>query len=119
METINYEAVGKRLKELRMNAGITQTELARNLHQSHNGVISWIEAGRKVPSLDVLVAYSERFGVTTDWILKGTATGEQDQNIQDEIEGLVELRRLYKKIERPDVRQVALRQLRALTMIGR
>ena len=90
METINYEAVGKRLKELRMNAGITQTELARNLHQSHNGVISWIEAGRKVPSLDVLVAYSERFGVTTDWILKGTATGEQDQNIQDEIEGLVE-----------------------------
>lgn len=32
METINYEAVGKRLKELRMNAGITQTELARNLH---------------------------------------------------------------------------------------
>ena len=38
--------------------------------------------------------YSERFGVTTDWILKGTATGEQDQNIQDEIEGFVELRRL-------------------------
>lgn len=116
METVNYVEVGKRIKLLRTNAGISQKALAIDFHLPHNGVISMYETGRRYLPLDVLVKYSNKFNVSTDWILKGCEICG-DTGVIDNTGGIEELKGLFLKIKRPDVRQVALRQLRALASI--
>ncbi|WP_051656488.1 helix-turn-helix domain-containing protein [Butyrivibrio sp. AE3004] len=110
--------IGDRLKMLREDADLTQTELARELHVRHNGVISMYENGKKNLSIEMLLMYSEYFRVTTDWILKGEpATSEDDKGLNG-LGGLEEIKKVYLSIRRPEVRQVAIRQLRNLAILG-
>lgn len=110
--------IGDRLKMLREDADLTQTELARELHVRHNGVISMYENGKKNLSIEMLLMYSEYFRVTTDWILKGEpATSEDDKGLNG-LGGLEEIKKVYLSIRRSEVRQVAIRQLRNLAMLG-
>lgn len=60
--------LGKRLKQLRNSAGLTQKELANKMNISSSAV-SMYEAGRRDPDTETLVKFSKVFNVTTDYLL--------------------------------------------------
>jgi transcriptional regulator with XRE-family HTH domain len=62
-------AIGLRIREIR--GEIFQEELAKYLGISQ-GQLSKLERGKLAPTAEVLVRLVERFGKTSDWILKGS-----------------------------------------------
>ncbi|MDE1549638.1 helix-turn-helix transcriptional regulator [Jeotgalibaca caeni] len=58
-----------KLKEKRVEAGLTQKELAEILHVSRQTVSSW-EVGRTYPDLDILVAIGELYQTPLDDLIK-------------------------------------------------
>ncbi len=60
--------LGRRLRELRMAAGLTQAELARRTG-IHRPNIARVEAGRHTPSLDTLARIAHAIGVPTTQVL--------------------------------------------------
>lgn len=62
----------QRLRALRQSHRLTQAALAQLLGLAHQGHISNLEAGRKAPSIDVVVRVADLFGVTTDHLLRGS-----------------------------------------------
>lgn len=59
---------GNMLKNLRTNAGMTQTELANRLGITKS-VVSYYELQERTPSPDVLIRLAGIFRVTTDYLL--------------------------------------------------
>ena len=59
---------GYRLRELRKDKNLTQTQVAKRLNLS-KATISGYENNIKTPSLDVLVQLSILYGVSADYIL--------------------------------------------------
>ncbi len=59
---------GKRLRQLRLDAKMTQAELAAKLKVTKS-VVSYYELQERSPSPDVLVLLAEIFRVSTDYLL--------------------------------------------------
>ena len=70
--------LGARIAALRRDAGWSQAELGKRLKVSASAV-GMYEQGRREPSADTLVALSEIFEVTTDYLLKGRPVDMADQ----------------------------------------
>lgn len=62
---------GELLAELRKDRGMTQKQLAEQLHVSV-GTVSNYENGAHLPDLEKLVELADHFGVTTDYLLGRT-----------------------------------------------
>ena len=62
--------LGTRIASLRHGCGLSQAELARRLHISPSA-IGMYEQGRREPSVDILIAIAQEFGVTLDYLLSG------------------------------------------------
>ena len=60
--------IGERLAELRQDRGLTQREVAAQLHGSITGISSY-ERDMREPALDTLVDLARFFNVTTDYLL--------------------------------------------------
>lgn len=74
MDSIGF---AERILALRKASGISQEELAAGIGVSRQAVSKW-EGAQSVPDVDKIMQLSEYFGVTTDYLLKGTASrGEQ------------------------------------------
>ena len=58
----------KRLKELRMEKGISMTELAKEIGVSAIAVSRW-ERGLQIPNIDYAVAIAKFFNVSADYLL--------------------------------------------------
>lgn len=65
MVNLNF---GEKLKTLRTEAGMTQTELAKRLSITKS-VVSYYELQERTPSPCVLVQLADIFHVTTDYLL--------------------------------------------------
>lgn len=59
---------GNKLKALRLQAGLTQKQLAAKIGVTHS-VVSYYERQERYPSPEVLVEISRVFHVTTDYLL--------------------------------------------------
>ena len=57
-----------RLKMIRENAGMTQSQLAKNLHLTRSAVNGW-EMGLSVPSTQCIVELAKLFNISTDYLL--------------------------------------------------
>lgn len=68
---------GNRLCFLRHRAGLTQAQLAQALHLS-TGALGMYEQGRRTPSVRILVAISQFFGVSTEFLLTGCGVNERE-----------------------------------------
>ncbi len=75
MDKLYGRTVGERIRILRESKGIRQEDLAKEFLLSGGSVISLYENGRRQVPSEVAVAYSKKFGVTTDWILTGEEAG--------------------------------------------
>lgn len=82
---MNYDLkeCGMRFRKLRKARGLTQAELALELHMSLSN-LGKVEIGYTGFSLDTLIDISRFFSVTTEYILFGTTMGtpEQVQGLQ-------------------------------------
>ncbi len=58
----------ERLKELRIERGLSQRELAKETHLSQSAIVHW-ENNRRVPSADVIIVFAQFFGVSADYLL--------------------------------------------------
>ena len=70
--------MGARIAALRRDAGWSQAELGQRLRVRASAV-GMYEQGRREPSADTIVALSEIFEVTTDYLLKGRPVDMADQ----------------------------------------
>ncbi len=68
--------IGGRIADLRRKKGLTQIQLAEKLNISDKAVSKW-ESGKCDPSLEMLVALSNFFECTIDYIVKG-----EDNNLK-------------------------------------
>lgn len=69
VESVDF---GRKLKELRTNAKLTQAQLGELIGVTKS-VISFYELQERSPSPDVLIKLSQVFHVTTDYLLGLTA----------------------------------------------
>ena len=60
---------GEKLRSLRTRRGMTLKELALALGMHAHGYISELEAGKKTPTVEVVLRAARLFGVTTDELL--------------------------------------------------
>ena len=66
---VDWAAVGRRIRELR-GFDMTQAEFARRVGVTQ-GHLSRLERGEKEPGAGVLLAVSQEFGRSVDWLLTG------------------------------------------------
>ena len=64
--------MGNIIKKLRQERGITQEELAEQMHVSPQSVSKW-EMNQALPQIDKVLQLCELFGVSTDTLLKEPA----------------------------------------------
>lgn len=62
--------VGKRIKDLRAEAHMSQDDLAARVYVSRQTISSW-ENGKTYPDIQSLLLLSEIFDVTADSLIKG------------------------------------------------
>ena len=98
----NPEALGLRLREARLQAGLAQSELA--FQGCSAGYISRIEGGERVPSLQILRQLSKRLRVSEDLLLTGREEGADgsrtllDAEIALRLGDYAEAKRLYSQV---------------------
>lgn len=88
MDSINFEEIGKKLRELRISKGLTQEYIANmaNVNTSH---ISNIENNRVKISLSTLIHVCNALNTTIDYVLSEEyldSLSVLDQNILKELE---------------------------------
>ncbi len=85
-----YESLAKTIRELRTSyrgEGISQTELAREIHSNPNTVSRW-ESGIYKPSIAELVALSRFFGVPLSGLLSETGEPPYLSSLLSALNGL-------------------------------
>ena len=90
MKDIDFESIGKKLKEIRLSKGLPQDAVASaaEVNTSH---ISNIENNRVNVSLPTLIYICNALDVTVDYVLSGEYTGDYssiDREIMKEIQSL-------------------------------
>lgn len=65
---MDYESLGKRISDRRRALGKTQEDIAFDLGVSRS-FYGHIEAGNKIPSLEILVAIANTLGLSADQLL--------------------------------------------------
>lgn len=76
---------GKRLKNLRENAELTQEELGRKLNVVKSN-ISMYEKGTRIPNAEILEQLSKIFDVSIDYLLGKTDVKKYEKPYDDDLE---------------------------------
>lgn len=58
----------ERLKELRLEKGLSQRELAKAVNLTHTAILRW-ENETHIPNAEAVVTLAKFFSVTTDYLL--------------------------------------------------
>lgn len=67
----------EKLHYLRLQHGVSQSELARRCGLASHSHVNNLEANRRAPSLDLVVRLAALFGITTDYLLRDTISVEE------------------------------------------
>lgn len=65
---MDMQSIGKRIKEIRVERGLSQQRMGEILSVSQDTVSLW-EKGKSVPTAEFLIAISKSFDVSVDYIL--------------------------------------------------
>ena len=63
--------LAKQIKSLRINAGMSQLQLAKKLNIGPSAV-GMYEQGRRTPSIDMIILIARTFGVSLDYLIMGS-----------------------------------------------
>lgn len=86
----NRMAYGARIKQLRINKGFTQEQLAEKMHVSGTYIVK-IENSQRTGSIELAVELADCFGVSLDHLLLGREYSDKKQAFQTVIAFLSEL----------------------------
>ncbi len=64
--------IGEKLRFLRLQRGISQTDLSHDLGSITQSYLSYLEAGQKTPSLELVLRIAAYFGVSIEYLLRDT-----------------------------------------------
>ena len=78
--------LGEKLQSLRAEVGLSQEDLAERLDVSRQAVSKW-ELDKTVPDVKYIVALSDLFGVTTDYLLREDASAPKEQPTEQPLTG--------------------------------
>lgn len=92
----------KQIESLRIKKGWSQAELARRLHLSPS-TVGMYEQGRREPPIDILVAMSEEFGVTIDYLVTNRICTMTDPRLNAQSEQVIESISLLNNLSREDL----------------
>ncbi|MBE3586531.1 MAG: helix-turn-helix transcriptional regulator [Thermoanaerobacter sp.] len=104
--------IGKRIKELREQLGLTQEELAEKVGISRSALANY-ESGLREPKGDILVRFANALNTTTDYLLGKTSRTdkpdpERKNTIEEEFPEISRvLRRAGRKLTPADKRRIA------------
>ncbi len=73
-------SLGEKIYLLRKKSGMSQDELAETMDVSRQSISKW-EAGKSTPSIESLVAMSEIFHVSVDYLVKDDAKTGEDAEV--------------------------------------
>lgn len=73
--SVNFNHIGRRIKEIRKGRGLSQAKLAEQIDKSVS-YISLIETAAKMVSLSTLISIANALGVTIDTLLNGNQTND-------------------------------------------
>ncbi|MDE7209331.1 MAG: helix-turn-helix domain-containing protein [Clostridia bacterium] len=73
------------LKRLRIDAGITQAQLSKELSIGQATISQW-ESGASKPTADALIALSKYYGVSADFILGISHDREGEGKLDEDVE---------------------------------
>jgi len=108
---IDYNLLGKRVKEERLKLRLTQEQLAKTLHtEISSAFIGHIERGERSLSLETLVDICQRLGVTIDYLLTESYSPDNIA-VNEELLQLVDGKTLEQKRAAIDVLRTLLRHL--------
>lgn len=98
--------LGPRIAALRRAAGMNQADLAARLKISPSAV-GMYEQGRREPSADILVAMSDIFGVSLDYLIRGEPSPPEAEKLNELLLSRLDAadRRLCARTDRPFSRQ--------------
>lgn len=65
---MDMESIGKRIKEIRLEHGLSQEKFGELLSVSQDTISLW-EKGKSVPTAEFLIAIAQQFDVSVDYIL--------------------------------------------------
>ena len=88
MNQIDYENLGTRMKELRIQMKLTQAEVARALNVTP-GYISNVENNRTAMSLRILIYYARLLGISLDSLIGRIDSEYRETALDREISDLV------------------------------
>ena len=81
----DFEAMGNRIKQRRLDMHLKQKDLAERLDVSNNHISS-IEQNKSQPSMDLLLDLCDTLNTTPDYLLLGTTHANNlPQNIYDKL----------------------------------
>lgn len=72
----------KRLKELRENSNLTQSDLVKKIDLSTTQSLSNYEKGRRKPDLETIILMARTFNVSTDYLLGNSDVSTPDPDIR-------------------------------------
>src|ERR671916_3062181 len=75
--TTRRSGLGDRLRQLRINSGLTQTDLAGERFSKE--YVSQIERGKTRPTRETVAWLAERLGVDENYLLHGVSSSERDR----------------------------------------
>lgn len=79
---MSYFANG--LKQLRLEHGLTQAALARELHVTQNAIFNW-ENEKREPSIDMIYKIADYFGTTIVYLLDGKENAKHPPRFAGEL----------------------------------
>ena len=117
MRAFDIKKAGERLRALRIDAGLGLKEIAEEFYLSSKSVVYCYEHGRRGIPLDVVAMYSDKFGVTTDWILLGVTPKYRVELASDAVEDFSELKVLFMKLDSRKMKTAAIEQMKVLAKL--
>ncbi len=70
-----------RLKELRLERGLNQQELALEIKTTQRNISNW-ENGKSEPDIQMILRMSKFFGVTVDYFLDYSEESNKNENLE-------------------------------------
>ncbi|MBD5549137.1 MAG: helix-turn-helix transcriptional regulator [Lachnospiraceae bacterium] len=92
---MDYKRLGKRIREERLRLNLTQAQLAESIDISDT-YMGAIERGERSLTLDTLVRLVNRLGVTVDYMLSDSVSGN-DINIIEQFKQIIDGQPLERK----------------------
>lgn len=78
--TYGFETLGERIRRLRLASGLLQADFARSLGLASHSHVSYLESGRKEPSIKLLIQIADYFEMSVDDLIRGTSlAGSSDE----------------------------------------